>query len=299
MAHIRADGQLILNENMSKFYFSGSSTNISEEDNEDNLPYPEALPRSDFLASDFDASTYLATLSNRHQTLEDLQSDLRERSQSLSNELLDLVNANYEQFLSLGSNLKGGEERLEDVRMGLLGFKRSVSDVREKVGARKSEIQGLLEEKLDVSKQIGLGRKLLEFNARLVELEDSLMIDSSGQTISRSPESTWSDSEDEREADDEASTMGIDIGKLHRLADNFRSIEQLTKNIGIQHLFISSQQPRVMRIRNTIILDLTTSLKQTQLTEKGKNKLLKILGIYGDLGAAEDAIKTLKDIKQQ
>ena len=105
---------------MSKFYFGGGSGDVSSDD-EDNLPYPEALPRSDFLAPTFDAPTYLSTLSDRHQTLEDLRSDLRERSQGLSKELLDLVNTNYEQFLSLGSDLKGGEEKVEDVRVGLLG----------------------------------------------------------------------------------------------------------------------------------------------------------------------------------
>ncbi len=102
---------------MSRFYFSGDSASISSADDQDNLPYPEALPRSDFLAPEFDAATYLSTLSGRHQTLEDLRSDLRERSQALSKELLDLVNTNYEQFLSLGSDLRGGEEKVEDVRV--------------------------------------------------------------------------------------------------------------------------------------------------------------------------------------
>ncbi|KAI1005370.1 hypothetical protein K3495_g2854 [Podosphaera aphanis] len=282
---------------MNKFYLSSGSENVSDEDNEDNLPYPEALPRSDFLAADFDAPTYLATLSDRHQTLEDLQSDLRERSHALSKELLDLVNANYEQFLSLGADLKGGEERLEDVKMGLLGFKRSVTDVRDTVAAKKAEVQGLLDEKVDVSRQIVLARKLLEFNARLEELEDSLMIDSTGLTISRTADGMWSDSENEGDSDDESSTVGANVGKLHRLVVNFRSMEELMKNIGAGHPFIIEQQSRISRIKNTIVLDLTTALKQTQSTEKGKTKLLQILRTYSDLGAAEDAIRILKDLK--
>ena len=126
---------------MSKFYFGGASGSVSSDD-EDNLPYPEALPRSDFLAPTFSAPAYLSTLSDRHQTLEDLRTDLRERSQALSKELLDLVNTNYEQFLSLGSDLKGGEEKVEDVRVGLLGFKRGVEDVRGKVRERRGEVEG-------------------------------------------------------------------------------------------------------------------------------------------------------------
>ena len=156
---------------MSKFYFGGGSGSISSEDDEDNLPYPEALPRSDFLSADFDAPTYLSTLSDRHQTLEDLRSDLRERSQALSKELLDLVNTNYEQFLSLGSDLKGGEEKVEDVRVGLLGFKRGVEDIRAKVRERKVEVASLLSEKRGVGREIALGRGLLELDARLEGVE--------------------------------------------------------------------------------------------------------------------------------
>src|SRR5580692_11072425 len=143
---------------MSKFYFAGDSGSISSSD-EDNLPYPRALARSDFLALDFDALSYLSSLSHRHQTLEDLRLDLRERSQALSKELLDLVNTNYELFLSLGSDLKGGQEKVQDVRVGLLGFKRGVEDLRAKVKGRGLEVEKLLEEKTRASKQISIGRK--------------------------------------------------------------------------------------------------------------------------------------------
>src|ERR1700733_10319554 len=148
---------------MSKFFFGGGSESHSSDD-EDNLPYPAALPRGDFLTKDFDAPTYLSTLADRHQTLEDLRTDLRERSQALSKELLDLVNTNYEQFLSLGSDLKGGEEKVEDVRVGLLGFQRGVEDVKAKVRERKSEVETLLTEKKGIGKDIAFGRRLLELD---------------------------------------------------------------------------------------------------------------------------------------
>ncbi|KAF7866822.1 hypothetical protein EAF04_005664 [Stromatinia cepivora] len=233
---------------MSKFYFGGGSGDISSDD-EDNLPYPEALPRSDFLAPTFDAPTYLSTLSDRHQTLEDLRSDLRERSQALSKELLDLVNTNYEQFLSLGSDLKGGEEKVEDVRVGLLGFKRGVEDVRGKVRKRKLEVEGLLCEKKSVSKDIALGRKLLEVDSRLEELEDRLMVASLG----RSPnglEDSWSGDEDEDEDEDELVIDGVVNGtstkKLQRFVLDYRNVEHLSTTIGSDHPFIAAQQPRLL-----------------------------------------------------
>jgi len=283
---------------MSKFYFGGDSGNISSDD-EDNLPYPEALPRSDFLAPTFDASTYLSTLSDRHQTLEDLRGDLRERSQALSKELLDLVNENYEQFLSLGSDLKGGEEKVEDVIVGLLGFKRGVEGVRATVRERKVEADGLLDEKKGVSKEIALGRKLLEIDARLEELEDKLMVASLGRNTTENGES-WSDSEEDEDDDDdeELADGGTSTSKLQRLVIDCRRVEFLTASAGKDHPFIIAQQSRMLRIRNTILLDLSTALKQAaSMGESGKPRVMKILSIYRDLDAGSDAVKVLRNLK--
>ncbi|KAH8649622.1 oligomeric golgi complex component, COG2-domain-containing protein [Tricladium varicosporioides] len=285
---------------MSKFYFGGGSGSISSDD-EDNLPYPEALPRSDFLAPGFDAPTYLSTLSDRHQTLEDLRSDLRERSQALSKELLDLVNTNYEQFLSLGSDLKGGEEKVEDVRVGLLGFKRGVEDVRGKVRERKVEVEGLLQDKKAVGKQIALGRKLLEVDSRLEELEDRLMVSSLGRAAQGEDDDSWTDSEDEEDEDDELVTgAGSNTRKLQRLVTNCLQVEQLSERIGKDHPFIIAQDSRITRVRNTILLDLSTALKSaTAIGEDGKTKVIKLLGIYRDFDADSEAIKVLKDLKSR
>lgn len=286
---------------MSKFYFGGESGSISSDD-EDNLPYPEALPRSDFLSPDFDAPSYLSTLSDRHQTLEDLRSDLRERSQALSKELLDLVNTNYEQFLSLGSDLKGGEEKVEDVIVGLLGFKRGVDAVRTTVRERKTEVDRLLGEKRGVVREIALGRKLLELDSRLEELEDRLMVESLGRPADAGSEDSWSDSEHEEDDEDLLELEGSLGGtkKLQRLVADCRRAEHLAKSIGMDHPFVAAQQSRMVRVRNTLLLDLSTALKQTAGTgENGKPKLIRILGIYRDLGAGDEAVKVLRDVKSR
>ena len=285
---------------MSKFYFGSNSGSVSSDD-EDNLPYPEALPRSDFLSQDFDAPTYLSTLSDRHQTLEDLRSDLRERSQALSKELLDLVNTNYEQFLSLGSDLKGGEEKVEDVRVGLLGFKRGVEDVRGRVRERKVEVGRLLGQKRSVGREIALGRGLLEVDARLEELEDRLMVASLGRAANGHDEDAWSDSEEE---EDDAEGLEVEGGtstrKLQRLVSDYKQVEQLSTSIGKSHPFIAAQQPRMIKVRNTVLLDLSTALKHAVAwKEGGKPRVIKLLSIYRDLGAGEEAIKILKDLKSQ
>lgn len=288
---------------MSKFYFGGGSESYSSDD-EDNLPYPEALPRSDFLSKDFDAPTYLSTLADRHQTLEDLRTDLRERSQALSQELLDLVNTNYEQFLSLGSDLKGGEDKVEDVRVGLLGFKRGVEDVRSKVRERKCEVETLLVEKKGISKEIAFGRKLLELDSRLEDLEDRLMVSSLGRGTNGEDEDSWSESEDEDDEEDELTVAGViggtSIRKLRQLVLDYRHVDYLLNNIGREHPFVVAQDSRITRVRNTILLDLNTATKQAAtMGEDGKTRLIKMLSIYREFDAGADAVKLLRDLKSK
>jgi len=91
---------------MSRFYFGdsdGSGAELSDNDHDSSLPFPKPLSRSPFLAPDFDPATFLSSLSNRHQSLADLRIELRDLSEALNKELLDLVNENYQDFLSLGS----------------------------------------------------------------------------------------------------------------------------------------------------------------------------------------------------
>ena len=288
---------------MSKFYFGGGSEGHSSDD-EDNLPYPEALPRSDFLSKDFEAPTYLSTLADRHQTLEDLRTDLRERSQALSQELLDLVNTNYEQFLSLGSDLKGGDEKVEDVRVGLLGFKRGVEDVRTKVRERKHDVETLLVEKKGIGKDIALGRKLLELEARLEDLEDRLMVSSLGRGPNGVDEDAWSESEDDDDDDDGLTADGVIGGtstrKLRQLVLDYRHVDCLLDSIGREHPFVIAQDSRITRVRNTILLDLNSATKQAAaLCEDGKARLVKMLSLYREFGAGGEAVKLLRDLKSK
>ena len=121
--------------------FGDDSDSNSDNESSDSLPYPEPLPRSDFLSQNFSATEYLSSLQNRHQTLEDLRSELRSRSQQLNQQLLDLVNSNYQDFLGLGSSLKGGDEKVEEIRVGLLGFQKDVEGIRTNIEQREEDVK--------------------------------------------------------------------------------------------------------------------------------------------------------------
>lgn len=284
--------------------FGGSDDSGSEfDENDSSLPFPKPLSRSAFLTPDFDSTTFLSTLSNRHQTLEDLRVELKELSQSLNKELLDLVNENYRDFLSLGGTLKGGEEKVEEVRVGLLGFQRDVGSVREKVEGRRKEVGKLLKDRQSVQKRVGVGRQLLEVAERIDELEANLMIgekkdvkqdDDEDGEIDVDSQSEDSDEDDRIEGIEDGPAL-VPIKRLDRHTQQYLYVKSLAKRIGPDHPFLIQQEERILRIRTTMLLDLSTALKQAkQAGEMGNGRLVKILRLYDTMSEEGDAVAALK-----
>lgn len=279
--------------------FGDSRSNSDDDEDLDTLPYPAPLQRNDFLAPDFSASKYLSTLSNRHQTLEDLRAELRARSQLLSKELLDLVNSNYQDFLNLGNSLHGGEEKVEEVRVGLLGFRKEVGTLRDAVKEREEEVGSLLEERRDVRAKIELGRRLVDYDARLRELEDELDINTAGKETNGNREDEVSDSEEEEDDDDDEddASHGVSISKLRRNVMQYRLIQELEKSLG-EHPFVAAQAPRMRKVRSTLLLDLNSALKQAKNAgTSSSGRVIKIMKVYADMDESAEAVKVLKSIK--
>ena len=286
---------------MSKFYLpSTSPSNTStpaqrlssdaySSEDEDTLPYPTELPRSDFLAPDFNASTYLSSLRNRHQTLEDLRTDLRQRSQLLNKELIDLVNSNYEEFLSLGGDLKGGEEKIEGLKVGLLGFEREVEGIQRSVKEREAEVRGLLEERRGVRNEVVLGRALLEVGEKVEELEESL-----GLGEKEDDEGPDEDEWDDENGDDIGEGIpGLQMGRLRRHVREYILLVRMVERIGPDHPFLERQKDRIAEIRKTLLLDLATGLRASK-EAKEPEVILSIVKMYGDLSAEKESVRVLK-----
>lgn len=270
-----------------------SSDNYSDDDI-DTLPYPAELRRTDFLQPDFDPQTYLSTLRNRHQTLEDLRTDLRQRSQLLNKELLDLVNANYEEFLSLGSDLRGGEEKVEGVRVGVLGFKREVDGIKKHVKDRADEARGLVLEKKSIRRDTVLARSLLEVYERIGELEQSLGITDGADE----EDDDYEDDEDDEEEDEDEMRndvlrgvpAGMNLKKLQRHVQRYLLIQKMSERIGKDHPFLMEQKSRLQEIRKMMLLDLA-GLRQARESPEG---VLAVNQIYLDLDAEAEGLKALK-----
>jgi hypothetical protein len=225
---------------------------------------------------------------------------LRSRSQLLSKELLDLVNSNYQDFLNLGNSLHGGEEKVEEVRVGLLGFRNEVDGLVGVVGKREEEVGELLQERRNVREKIEVGRRLVDYDARLKELEAELMIEAAGhETIILGEE--VSDSEDEDDEDDnddeEGEGYGVSIAKLRRNVVYYRLVLGLQKDLG-EHPFVAAQAARIAKVRSTLLMDLSTALQQAKgAGTSGAGRVTKVMKIYADMEESAEAVKVLKTFK--
>ncbi|TWU73395.1 hypothetical protein ED733_002983 [Metarhizium rileyi] len=270
-------------------------SDVSDIDTDDDtpLPFPAALSRSDFLVPDFDPAAYLSALPHRHQTLEDLRSDLRDRSSVISSELLELVNSNYTAFLSLGSELKGGNEKVEDVKVALLGFRRAVEEIKVKVARRKDETGLLNNELRDVRLNIEQGRKMLDIDDRLSALEERLSVDS---LPAGTGQNGWdSDSNGEEEDNAAAGLLGSSPARLLQSAKDCGEIILLKECLDQQHPLIVKMDERLARCRNTLLLDLGNALKEAKgAGSQGHDLVLKYLAIYRILDAQAEAVKALR-----
>ncbi|KAJ5647274.1 hypothetical protein N7490_003646 [Penicillium lividum] len=292
---------------MNRFKFGDSDESGSDFDEDSSsLPFPEPLSRASFLAPDFDPTTFLSSLTNRHQSLEDLRQELRSLEQLLNKELLDLVNENYQDFLSLGTALRGGEEKVEGVKVGLLSFRRDVQSIRDKVEERRREVEGLLNEKRQLRSLADVGKNLLDYADRVEELEHLLMIEDKS-SLHGSPTNDESDAESDlydngsEESDDEELEDGtalVPLKRLERHVQKYVFLTSIASAVGKDHPFLLAQQPRVSKIKATVLLDLKTALEQaSHVGDKRDARTMAVLHLYDLMGEDVSAVAALKNLK--
>jgi hypothetical protein len=227
--------------------------------------------------------------------------------QSLNKELLDLVNENYQDFLSLGSALRGGEEKVEGVKVGVLSFQRDVKAIRDKVEARRQEVDELLNEKRRLRTMAEIGKDLLDYADRVEELEHRLMIEDKSSNGDVDPEEldTESDlySNEDGDGDDEELADGtptMSLKRLERHVQKFVYLTSIAARVGEKHPFLLAQQPRVVKIKSTVLLDLKTSLEQATAAGKGSKRdarTMAVLRLYDLMSEDVSAVAALKNLK--
>lgn len=198
--------------------------------------------------------------------------------------------------MNLGNSLHGGEEKVEEVRVGLLGFRKEIDGLMGVVGQREKEVGELLEEKRDVRRKIEVGRRLIDYDARLKELEAELLIDTPGQEATNLAGEV-SDSDEDEDEDEEEEGYSVSVAKLRRNVVQYQLVLGLEKELG-EHPFVAAQALRKTKVRTTLLMDLSTALRQAKRKgAQGAGRVMKIMKIYGDMDESAEAVKVLKTLK--
>ena len=198
----------------------------------------------------------------------------------------------------MGSSLRGGDEKVEEVRLGLLGFRREVEDLSGKVDGRRKEVEELVEERKRIRDRVQVGRRLLEIESKIGDLEGRLMLASTGPRKADVIEEEVEPSESD-ESDEEPESSGLGIPRLRRRMEQYMYIKGSMERIGPEHPFLVKQEERVLRLKQTVLLDLNSALKQAVSGgEERRGDLLKLLGIYKQMGEASEAMQVLEGTKR-
>ena len=205
------------------------------------------------------------------------------------------MNNNYQDFLSLGGSLKGGEEKIDEVTVGLLGFRREVDGLKKKVEDRRKEVESLINERRKIRKEVQLGRSLLEIDEKLEELEEKLMLVSMGANSPDNKDEPFDISETEEESEDEEDASVLSVSKLQRRVQQYIYIKRLMEKVGAEHPFLIKQEERLSRLRQTLMLDLSNILtRKGNSDDYGKVEILKAAALYRDMDESDEAIKVLR-----
>jgi hypothetical protein len=140
-------------------YFSG-----------DELPHARQIVREDFGDEDFDAGEFLMKF-HQFQTLSDLQKQLKSWDNVLSNELIEIINEEFSDFVALGRMLGKGELKSRDVKTEVERFRGEVSAIQDDMKARVTMADMLLQEKRQLSNLEVQTHALLCYLERLDDVE--------------------------------------------------------------------------------------------------------------------------------
>ncbi|KAJ7703146.1 oligomeric golgi complex component, COG2-domain-containing protein [Mycena rosella] len=264
-----------------------------------------------YLTSDvFDVEAFL--LSRSHTSLRDLRSELRDYLSTLKEELVKLINDDYEAFISLSTDLRGEGVRLGRLKYPLVELKSQILDSKRELHVIQDAIQEKLVKRAVLREEKALLHLLLKISESVTRLESLLLIASPVQDdmeqsgIDDSRPAHLSLTEDN--ADDR--TRGNRAKHLGRVATEYTQLLYHSSKARQDNcVFVDEIQWRIDRIRSTLSSDLDHLFSSTLLVltdskgdgrnfevEKAKSiaDLTECLRTYDAMGLWRDAEDVLR-----
>ncbi|KAL5485251.1 hypothetical protein ACEPAI_7893 [Sanghuangporus weigelae] len=286
------------------------ATSIAERTSAD-VDLPELLPLSHdnkFLsAADFNVEEFLLSRSNT--SLPDLRTELREYLAKLKEQLVKLINDDYEAFISLSTDLQGEGARLERIKRPLGGLSSQIQESKDQLQSIQDSVKAKLDRRAALREEKVLLQLLLKISDSIARIEALLLI-SSPQDVSGQERTLYSGvSFPSSGVLDDKSSKGNRAKHLLRIASEYNQLlYHANKASSSNCTFVAENQRRIERIKSTLSSDLEhhftatlLSLASTDRTSSGKAKrpeveharlmsdLVDCLRAYDMLGLWRDA----------
>ncbi|KAF8844393.1 COG complex component [Paxillus ammoniavirescens] len=277
----------------------GSSSGGEHLPSQPDLPiYVPLSHDNEFLGAEtFDVESFL--LSRSYTSLPELRTELREYLSCLKEELVLLINDDYEDFISLSTDLRGEGVRLARLKAPLNGLRTQIQASRESL----QSIQDAIHAKLDARSKL----REEKISESVTRLESLLLISQPNFTnYVEMPPSHLSGLPDMNSG---MKTRGSRGKHLSRVATEYTQLlYHVSKARAENCAYVEEIQWSINRIRDTLTSDLDHLFSATllALTEAGDGKVTELdrakvaadltecLRVYDGLGlwrVAEDIIK--------
>ncbi|KAF7299420.1 Conserved oligomeric Golgi complex subunit 2-like [Mycena indigotica] len=203
----------------------------------------------------FDVEGFL--LSRSHTSLRDLRSELRDYLSTLKEELVKLINDDYEAFISLSTDLRGEGARLERIQLPLDGLKLEILESKRELHVIQDTIQDKLAKRAALREEKALLHLLLKISESVTRLESLLLIASPQDDVervalddSRPTEIVTEEGIDDRTRSNKAKHLG-------RVASEYTQLLYHTSKARAEKcVFVDEIQWRIDRVRSTLSSDL-------------------------------------------
>ncbi|KAL1945811.1 hypothetical protein VTO73DRAFT_1813 [Trametes versicolor] len=206
-------------------------------------------------APTFDVEQFL--LARAYTSLPDLRTELRDYLAALKEELVKLINDDYEAFISLSTDLRGEGARLENLKRPLGDLKARVLESRETLQEIQDETKQKLDRRAAIREEKAFLHSLLKISESITRLESLLLIsspddeDKETSNMGGMPLSSRADTE----GDDRS--RGNRSKHIARVAAEYTQLLYHVSRANTEPCaFIDESQWRIDRIKSTLSSDL-------------------------------------------
>ncbi|TPX37876.1 hypothetical protein SeLEV6574_g07840 [Synchytrium endobioticum] len=250
-------------------------------------------------AASFSPVTFIAD--HRHIPLDRLKNELNTALRQLKHELIDLINRDYADFISLSTNLTGVDAVIKDIGSPLEAMHSQVTWVRSSLQQVISQLETQLKARSHIREKKATVHLLLSIHESFSKVEELLGIASTtpinGPTSDLTISNTPSHLDSQILAQD---TFANDTdGKLiERVAIEFNQLQYFVSR-GANLPYVSNIEWRISRVKDTLTSNLSKALKAAYLKVIAKPNdatAATILAQYLRTYVLIDKIKDAQDI---